>query len=202
VKRNDETIGEALWGVEVPVDPAEYILTTQVPGGPVTEKRVTMAKGDKQSIVLDVQLPRSTEVKLASEKPILVVTTTYPRRIAGGAFLGVGGALLASGVIAGGIAMSSKSTMDAHCGSPVGFPDNPNMCDDQGKAAADSAKVTSTVSTIGFVGAGIGAALGTILILTAPKTITPLKGKLVHRLEIGIVSAGPFGVMGGVRGDW
>ncbi len=202
VKRNDETIGEAMWGVEVPVDPGEYVLTTHVPGGPVTEKRVRMAKGEKQSIVLDVLLP--PEVKPPSEKPILTppLSPTHPRTIAGGVFLGIGGVLLATGAIGGGIAMSSKSTADAHCGGRVGFPDNPNMCDDEGKAATNSARAASTVSTIGFVGAGIGAALGIILIATSPKTATPSKGQLVRHVELGLLSVGPSGVLGGVRGDW
>lgn len=98
--------------------------------------------------------------------------------------------------------MSSKGTADEHCGIRVGYPDNPDTCDDVGKAAFDSAKMASNVSTIGFVGGGIGAALGILLIATSPKTTTPAKGKLVPKTHVGVFSVGPFGAMGGVSGAW
>lgn len=55
VKRNGEVIGQAAIGIALPVDPGEHLLTTQAPGGPVWEKRITIGKGDRQQITLEVK---------------------------------------------------------------------------------------------------------------------------------------------------
>jgi hypothetical protein len=162
VKRGDELLSDAALGVAQLLDPGEYVVTTQAPGGPVTELRVTIAKGDKQQITLEVKPPASVTPDAAPPSP-------HQRPESGskawrtGAFIagGVGAAGLVAGAITGGYALAQKGVVAANCNQ--GF-----VCNRDGKLAADRGKMSGWVSTISFgVGlAGVGTAV--VLWLTAP----------------------------------
>jgi hypothetical protein len=74
--------------------------------------------------------------------------------------LGIGGAGLVASAVAGGLALSKKSTIDAECGKGG----DEAACSAEGKAAADSAQTLALISTLSFaVGiVGIGTGSGSI----------------------------------------
>ena len=74
---------------------------------------------------------------------------------------GVGGAGLIVGAITGFIAMGKHSDLEGKC------PDGKCPADTQ--SDVDSYKSMGTISTIGFIVGGIGAAAGAVLWFTAPK---------------------------------
>jgi hypothetical protein len=88
------------------------------------------------------------------------------------------------GIVGGVAALSSKSTLDEHCQGAI--------CDHDGKTAADSAKSSALVSTIGFAVGAVGLASGVLLLLTRPRArsaaalvTTPLVGIDPHGATLG-----------------
>ncbi|MGK3994458.1 hypothetical protein [Sorangium sp. So ce1024] len=55
VRRGEITLGAPMLGVPLPIDPGEYVVTTQAPGGPPLEQRISIAKGEKKQITLQVR---------------------------------------------------------------------------------------------------------------------------------------------------
>ena len=74
---------------------------------------------------------------------------------------GVGGAGLVVGAITGGIALGKSSSLNDAC------PDK--KCPSTSQSDVDSYKTVGTISTIGFIVAGVGGVTGLVLLLTAPK---------------------------------
>src|SRR3954471_19352248 len=60
VKRDDAVLSEAALGVPLPIDPGEHVVTTQAPGGDLSETKVSIKKAEKQQIVLKVKSAPST----------------------------------------------------------------------------------------------------------------------------------------------
>jgi hypothetical protein len=77
---------------------------------------------------------------------------------------GVGGAGLVVGAVTGLIASGKASDLKAKCGA------DKNTCPADSQSDIDSYKSVGTISTIGFVVAGVGAVTGLVLLLTAPKS--------------------------------
>ena len=75
----------------------------------------------------------------------------------------IGAAGLVTGAVAGGLALSKRSSLDAVCTSAHACP--------LGEAGdISSLKTTSTLSTVGFVVGGVGAATGVALLLFRPSS--------------------------------
>jgi hypothetical protein len=96
--------------------------------------------------------------------------------------LGVGVAGLAMGTIAGVVALNKKSALEERC------PDQWCQPDDQ--SLADAAKTNATLSTVGFVVGGVGAAAGIVLLAVRassspePSQLAP-EHQAAWRLELG-----------------
>lgn len=210
VKRDDAVLSEATFGVALTIDPGAYVVTTQAPGGPVTELRLTIEKGEKRQITLQVKGgPReiSSAVPSASAPPpVPPALSTSPdtgssgRRT--GAFVagGVGIAGLVLGGVMGGLALGAKGNVDDHCLKLV--------CDAEGFRAVTRGRTFALVSSIGIgVGvAGVGAAA--ILFLTAPspklasrRDPRPAAAPL-REMSAGVWSTWNGGTVAGIQGVW
>jgi hypothetical protein len=209
VKRDDVVLGAVSIGLALPVNPGEHVIVTQVPGGPAVEKKITIAKGEKKTVDLEVKLPQAAPTAQAtasapppatgalapssapSSEPPPPADKGSGQRTAAFVAGGVGIAGLALGGIMGAMVLGKKSDIDAHC---IDI-----HCDHDGKAAADSAKTLGLVSTIGFgVGiAGLGASA--VLFLTAPKAAKT--GAAKTWVTAGVTST-TDGARAVVRGAW
>ena len=191
VKRDGEVVGPASLGVGLPVDPGEHTLTTQVPGSAAHEQRITMARGEKKQVAL--------ELLAAPAEP--GSTGSGGRRVATYVLGGVGVAGLVAGGILGGLALGQKGTAGDHCGAAIGQED-PTACDQTGLDAVDSGRGLGHGSTVGLAvgGAALGAAL--ILFFTEPKAEKGTAARDRRWVSVGVVSAGPAGAMLGARGAW
>jgi hypothetical protein len=213
VKRNGAVVADAALGIGLPVDPGEHVVTTQAPGGPVGEQRITLGKGEKKQLTLEVKLTPEASTQPAKTEPVkaqpVKVEPQPPkapegsdgRRIAMYVVGGVGVAGLVLGGVMGGLTLGKKGTIADHCGSKVGSKDA-TACDPTGLDAASSGKTLALVSTIGFgVGlAGIGTAA--VLLLTEPKRAKPADTASRRWITAGVLEAGPAGAMVGARGRW
>jgi hypothetical protein len=75
VRRDGTVLTQASLGISLPVDPMEHVITTEAPGGPVTEARVKLEKGEKKRLTLVVK-PASK----ASSAPVIVSAPAMERR--------------------------------------------------------------------------------------------------------------------------
>ncbi len=69
VKRDGEVIPEPALGIAVQVDPGEHVVSTQAPGGPLLEKKVTVAKGQTLTLTLEIAPPGTATAPSATLAP-------------------------------------------------------------------------------------------------------------------------------------
>jgi hypothetical protein len=211
VKRDGAELAPASLGAAIPVDPGEHVVTTQAPGGPVTELRVTIGRGDRKTLQLKVKrakvdapiaAPGSDDVTTPTSTSTPTPSSPSPerpsgRRVGAYAVLSLGLAGLAVGGVMGALALGEKSVVTRECMDKA--------CSPEGKAAADRLKTFGLASTIGFSAGGAGVVVATVLIVTEPSP--PKASRSIARaptrwLRAGVLSAGPSGTMVGLGGGW
>lgn len=169
-------LGGPAIGLALAVDPGERVLTTQAPSGPLRETRITIERGESKEVVLEVEAApaeaKGAEAKEPTPGAAAGVGVAPPgagdvaedgssRRTLAFVAGGVGVAGIAVGAIFGGVTLGKKSTISDHC--------TDGRCRTQeGLDAAESAKTTGLVSTIGFGVGAVGLATGIVLFATAP----------------------------------
>jgi hypothetical protein len=93
---------------------------------------------------------------------------------------GVGGAGLVLGAITGGIALGDHSSLSNKCGGG---------CPASAQGDLDSYHLMGTLSTVGFIVAGVGAATGAVLLLVQPKETTASGFHVAPAIGLGSVGA-------------
>jgi hypothetical protein len=200
IKRDGAVVAAATLGAPVSVDPGEHVVTTQAPGGAVTETRVTLGKSESRQATLEVKAP-SESGSIEAPPPVGAPSDSGPsgQRVGAYAAGGIGIAGLVLGGIMGGLTLGKKGVITDHCMDTA--------CDAEGLAAAESSKTLGLVSTIGFVVGAAGVGVGAVLLLTEPSP-TPAangmgRGKAGGRwVSAGVLAAGPDGATVGARGVW
>lgn len=204
VKRDGQVVARTALGASLPVDPGEHTVSTEAPSGGIVEQHITLRKGEKKKIVL--------EIHAGAPAPMVADTPAPPpglgleagpsgRRIATYVAGGVGLAGLVVGGVMGGITLGKKGTVDQHCGAGIKSSDE-TACDPAGLAAVSSGRTAGLVSTVGLaVGlAGVGAAVA--LYLTEPTPPKPGTGARGRWISAAILSIDPAGATVGARGAW
>ncbi len=191
VKRDGEVVADLSLGTALIVNPGDHLITTQVPGGPVVEHRVSLIAGESRSLALTVRRdalvdPRSA--RLPSESlllPPVPPPDVRPWRIgtwSAGAVALVG---LAVGAVTGVLAIQERNAVGENC-TPSGG------CNAVGFAATERMRSFGTASTVGFVTAGVGLAVGVTLLAATPS------GQPVSQSVGSVRSSGapwsPFGI--------
>lgn len=219
VKRDDAVVAGAALGLRLPVDPGEHVITTQAPGGPVWELKITIRNGEKRPIVLVVNAAPTVEERSATREPTtgasgaaaenrapldVVAGGSSGRRVAAYAIGGVGVAGLVVGGVMGGLALGKKAIINDNCGPGVDpkHPIDATACKPAGLTAAASVKPLGLGSTVGFaVGlAGVGTAI--VLILTEHRTAPPATGARGPWISANVLSLGPEGAIVEAHGSW
>jgi hypothetical protein len=205
VKRDGAELSASALGMSLAVDPGVHLVTTQAPGGPVTELRVPINKGEKKQFTLKVR--RASEPSPAIEPSTNSVVSPPPppppradgpsgQRVVAYVVGAVGLTGVVLGGVMGGLALGQKSTVDAQC--------QDTACSPEGKTAADKLQTFGLVSTVGFI---VGAASGVsavVLFLTEPSPPKVSEGARtpVRGVSAGLLSAGPTEATFGLYGRW
>ncbi|MFO0729369.1 MAG: tetratricopeptide repeat protein [Myxococcota bacterium] len=214
VKRDDTVLAASILGVSQPIDPGEYMVSAQAPGGPIWEQRITIRRKEKKSVLLQVKAAPQTpppaihpplpKVEPSPEEkpsaPILLAGMSAQRKaayIVGG--FGVAGLALSG--VTGALALSKKSLIDQNCGSAIQQPDH--KCNPLGLEAVRSAQPLGLISTISFAAGLAGVGTGLVLLLTDHKLTTTKVGTSGRELplHVGFV-VDPTGATLGARGVW
>jgi hypothetical protein len=207
--RDGETLGKAVLGLALPLDPGPHTIVAQAPGGPPASQTVTLAPDEKKELTLTVKLaepgtpppplvggPQPTPAGPSAPvaPPPLDTARGSGQRTAGFVVGGVGVAGLVIGAVTGGLTLAKKSAITGNCNLTTKVCNNAT-----GKDAATSAQTTGLVSTIGFVAGGVALAGGVVIIATAPKGGAPKDGALAPSLTAAW-SVTPGGGSLGLRG--
>jgi hypothetical protein len=214
VKRDDAVVAGAALGIGLPVDPGEHVVSTQAPGGTLWELRITIAKGEKQPLVLEVKPAPTVEARPAMAPPSVVAAPVLPppvlplppaesgpssRRVAIYAASGVGIAGLVLGGVMGGLALGKKSIIESHCGSAIHLAE-PTRCDKDGFDAGQSVKTLGLVSTIGVVAGLAGVGTAVVLLVTEHRPAKPATAAQKPWISPDVLSLGPTGATLGAVG--
>jgi hypothetical protein len=184
VVRDGVVLGSVSMGVALPVNPGPHTLVVRAPDREDTTQNVTIAEGENKKV----------ELKLGAAKKATAAAPAAPRgdrkeSEAGGTsslvYIGFGVALVGVGVgsVTGILAIGRGSDAKANC--------QDGLCKQQEDLdAAKGGQTLGTISTIGFIVGGVGAALGVYgLVWGKPKSSASVA-----------VSVGPMG--GGLRGTF
>lgn len=162
-------------------DPGSHTVVVSVPGGQAVTRAVTLQEGALERVAINLPAAPLTPKAPApaAEEP------TGPRK---GSILpamiafGVGGLGLGLGAVTGALTLGKVDNLEQNC---------PNRVCNQGEEAHyNSAHTVATVSTVGFVVAGVGAAAGAVLLFVRP-------GGDAAPAQTGVlVGPGWFGVKG------
>jgi hypothetical protein len=190
VKRDGHTMATAAIGIALPVDPGGHTITSQAPGGPEHEVKITLAKGEKKTVVVELKAPPAAPPAVTAPPPEAPAGPSR-QRVAAYVLVGIGAAGLVAGGVMGGLTLAKKSTIDQHCGASVGSSD-PTACDATGLSAVSSGRTLGWASTAALIGGG--ALAGTAIVLFAAEPRRPK--------AVGVVSIGPTGAIIGARGAW
>lgn len=200
VKRNGVSVAGASLGVSLPIDPGTYVLSTQVPGGPVWERTVSITKGEKLSVALEMTSPPAAPVT-ASTPASPPPSGTSGRRLAAYILGGSGAASLVVGGVMGGLALGAKATAKGHCGDGIGLKD-PSACDQTGLDAVGNARTFALGSTIGLVSGAVLTGAGAVLFFTEPKSPRSSIEAHAPRITRAGVSITPWGAALGAQGSF
>jgi hypothetical protein len=169
VTRDGIVVGEAQWGLAVPVDPGAHRVEVTAPARRAFARSVTAAEGATSTLevpVLEVTIvaaskvapvvalpgegaapPRSETTAPVHDSP--PTTSSGPSGLVIG--LGIGGIVaVGAGSVLGVMAMNANDDSKEHC-----QPDDPNACSETGVDLRDDAFLYGNLSTVGFI---VGAA--------------------------------------------
>lgn len=192
VTLDDAVIPTAALGVKRPADPGAHLIRAVAEGFAPAEATVTLREGATGTVSLELKAASAAAVKPPVVAVVPPPTTTPPiaaplppstprdassgsstQKTLGFVALGVGGAGLILGGVTGGLAIGKHGDLALSC---------PKGCLPAQQGELDSFHTLATLSTVGFILGGAGAAAGTILLLTAPKKsaneprVTPVLG--------------------------
>ena len=169
VSRDGSHTSPASWGVAIPVDVGTHVVQASAPGRKPFKTSVAINRdGDRDEVVvpkLDPQ-PAGAAVSGSSARS----DAAHPdgggssQRTIGFVVGGIGMAGLAVGAITGLIAIGKNNDSKKECPNAGACPSNDAVDN------ADGARQLGTISTIAFIAGGVSAALGTVLVLTAPSS--------------------------------
>jgi hypothetical protein len=178
VELDGRPVPPALIGIERPMDPGDHSIVARR-GARETERRITLAEGSREVVVLDLSGPDAAPG--SSPSPASKEGDGSAQRTVGWVSLGVGIAGVATGVTFALIASGKQSDLDAVCAGsrcPAGTEDE-----------IDAFERARTLSLVGYGVGIVGVGLGTTLLITAPKNH--------HRAGISpFVGPGAAGVRG------
>jgi hypothetical protein len=164
-----------------PVNPGKHELLASGEGYLEGKKSFSIGEGDTLEVEIELEeAPETPEAAPDEATPEAAETPQASwRKPATYAAFGVGGAGLVVGSIAGVLAITKHSKLADACAD--------GHCPPSRENDVQSYRTAGTISTIGFVVAGVGAAAGVVLIFTAPNA---------HPSEMQAARVTPFVALG------
>jgi hypothetical protein len=173
VTRDGARLAPGEWGVAIPVDPGEHVVTASAEGRVPWESRVVVEAGEGKSPNIEVQVPPLERVPAPPPPPSAPVTPVASgwstMETTGVILAGVGGVGLITGGILGLVAQSTYDDARSRCTDP------PRGCPADAVSDSDGAYGLATGATVALI---VGAALvvgGGSLYLFSPRGTEPTR---------------------------
>jgi hypothetical protein len=194
---NGTPVPSSLIGAKRPVDPGKVTLEGLY-GGQAQREEVTLAEGETQTVVLRFASQGAAPVAVAGgatavppppppqDRPAEKASSGSGTRTVGFVAIGVGAAGIVAGAVAGGLAMAGRDSIHG--------------CEGTRCPASESQDVGTyndlrTISSACFIGGGVVAATGIVLVIAAPKSANPKAARRGPSLSIAPwVGAGTAGL--------
>ncbi len=191
-------VSSALLGVGRMVDPGAHTVRAVADGFAPAQSAFTVAERNNQQVTLRLERVPGAVPAVAPPPPGAAPSPAPPgagppppspsssgstRKLLGFVGLGVGGAGLVVGAVAGGLAVSKHASLQKVC--PGG------ACPEGQASNLDGYHVVTALSTAGFVAGGLLAAAGVVLVVTAPRSTEPSSAGVAP-----VIGAGRIGVQG------
>jgi hypothetical protein len=175
-----EGVPRDAWSTPRRVNAGKHTVVAKRAGREVSAQ-VTVAEGESASVTLDTSALPADEAAATGSRapseapsaPSAASAATSASRPLGPVFwigAGLGAAGLMAGGVAGGISLANKSSADAFCRDA--------KCPPPAYPSLDAASTWATVSTVGFVAAGVGAAVAVVGLVLRPASATPTSAAL------------------------
>ncbi|MES1176523.1 MAG: hypothetical protein ABUL62_19525 [Myxococcales bacterium] len=158
VQRDGVALGSASLDTALPVDPGEHVVVVEAPGTQPAQFRTSVGEGERAELVVSVGSVLAPGH--GSGAPLNAGSSGSSRRAAVYVAGGIGAAGLVTGVVAGLLVLSHKSTVNDNCSG--------KLCNQAGVDAAHSGKTLGVVTTVGLVTGALGLGAATYLLLSAP----------------------------------
>jgi hypothetical protein len=181
VVRDGVALGSASMGVPLPVNPGAHTLVVRAKDHEDTSQSITIAEGESKRVELKLGGPK----RAVAAGPVTAPAAEESRGTSPLVYVGFGTAIagVAVGAITGVLAFGKASTAEKEC-------PHTNDCSLAGTDAVGTGRTLGTISTLAFVVAGVGAAVGIYgLVWGKPRASTSVA-----------VTVGPMG--GGFRGTF
>jgi hypothetical protein len=172
VKIDDAPIERARFSEAFPIDPGPHRLVAAAPGHQTFETRFDA----KDAASADVQVPELVDLEPKTTPVVVLGEPTRKPSVLTYVAGGIGVAALATGTIAGIIAVSKHSDAESACPKDVYAFHCPTQA---GTDAWNGATTAGTVSTIAFIVAGVALAGAAVFYFTTPKTRKQTVGSLL-----------------------
>jgi hypothetical protein len=159
VRRDGIALGTASLDTPLPVDPGEHTVVVEAPG---TQSALFVSKvGTAEHASLEVRVGTiSTASQPTREAAPAAPDAAHSSHTAAYVVASVGVAGVLTGIVAGLVVLSKKSTVDAECTGKV--------CSPAGLEAANSGKTFGVVTTVALVAGALGLGTASYLFLSAP----------------------------------
>jgi hypothetical protein len=190
---DEHPLNSASLGVRRAIDPGQHVLRATAEGYKAGELRFTLLEGASADEPLTLEKDLTATPVAAAPAPATApttvatspdLTTSQPspmRKMAPWIAFGVGGAGLVVGGITGILAMSKHSTLSGEC--------KPNCDTPASNSDLSSYHTMGAISDVGFIVAGLGGAVGAILLVTQPKAAPTTGVRVVPVVGLGGVGA-------------
>ncbi len=158
VQIDNSPVSSADLGKPVERNPGDLVVTAKADGFEPFKQTVSLPEGASKT----VEISLDPSAPAAKAEPVKVSTNDgRTRKTLAYVSLGVGGVGAIVGTVFGLSAKSTRNDLRSSCANDV--------CAEDQRETYDKGKQQAMFSTIGFITAGVGIGLGTVLLLTAPK---------------------------------
>jgi hypothetical protein len=192
VTLDDQPLPVAALGVKRPVDPGEHVVKATADGWDPATTTFLVTDAGSASATLTMNRSAAAPVALSPVAPAPAVSLAPPpppsdhgpssahgnaQVVAGWVGIVVGGVGLATGAVAGIVAIGAHSTLETKCAT---------RCTE---GEINAYHTVGAVSTAGFIAGGVLAGAGAVLLLTAPHTTSATGASIAPYVGIGSVGA-------------
>lgn len=187
IVRDGARLSSGEWGVAIPVDPGDHVITASAEGRTPWETRQSVREVSASvTVPLLVEKPRDpVVVPVGGPREVVQRSWWTPLRTGGVVAIGVGGAAVVAGAVLGVVANGKYSDARDKCQNG-----DPRACSPGDVSSSDSAYSLAGGATGAFVGGLIVAAAGAAIVIFAPGPQDSPKTGTKPGVRVGVGSIG------------